>query len=80
MRLDLVLGEEGDVVEEDKGDGAPEVNDFVHSEGHYPSREDVVGHVGVPRSPGTFEDVEMHIVVRDIVKVVGVGGRGEGEC
>ena len=80
MRLDLVLGEVRDVVEEDEGKGSAEVDDLVHGEGHYASGEDVVSHVGVPGGPGAFEDIEVGVIEGDILKVVGVGDRCGGEC
>ena len=60
--LDLVLGEVRDVVEEDKGKGSAEVDNLVHDEGHYAGCKDVVGHVGVPSGPCTFEHVEVGVV------------------
>ena len=46
--LDLVLVEVGDAVDEDPGEGTPEVDDLVHDEGHDAGGEDVVLHVCVP--------------------------------
>jgi hypothetical protein len=46
--LDLVFVEVGHAVDDDPGEGAAEVDEFVHHEGHDSSREDVVLHVCVP--------------------------------
>ena len=80
MGLDLVLGEVWDVVEEDEGEGSAEVDNLVHGEGHYAGCEDIVSHVGVPGGPCALEDVEVGVVKRNILKVVGVGDRRGGEC
>lgn len=46
--LDLVFVEVGHAVDDDPGERATEVDEFVHHEGHDSCREDVVLHVGVP--------------------------------
>ena len=46
--LDLVFVEVGHAVDDDPREGAAEVDEFVHHEGHDSSREDVVLHVCVP--------------------------------
>lgn len=73
--LDLVLTEIRDLVHQDKRKGAAEVNDFVEDEGHDAGGEDIVLHIGVPCGPCLFKDVEVDIILRDIVKEVGVGHR-----
>lgn len=42
---------------------------------HNASGEYVVLHISIPRSPGLLKDIEMYIILRDIVEVVGVGNR-----
>ena len=52
--LDLVLVEVGDHVDDDPGQGAPEVDQLMQDERHDAGSQDVVLHVGVPRSPHAF--------------------------
>ena len=48
LPLNLVLVEVGDAIDDDPGNTAPEVDAFVHNEGHDSGGEDIVLHIRVP--------------------------------
>lgn len=82
--LNLVLVEEGNAVDDDPRQGATEVDDFVHNEGHDAGGQNIVVHVGVPGEPEALKVVEGDIVLRNLLKStpISVSGRraGEGSC
>lgn len=81
--LNLVFVEVTYVVDNDPGQRAAKVDNFVHQKGHDASSENVVLHVGVPRSPQALEDVEMDIVFGDFIKLAPVsvlGHEKRGGC
>ena len=81
LSLDLIFGEEGDVVGDHPWYTPPEVNKLVHGERHDAGGEDIVLHVRVPCCPSFLEDIEVYVVLSNIVKIVGVGdGRGGEKC
>jgi hypothetical protein len=51
----------------------------MEDKGHNASGEYVVLHISIPGSPGLLEDIEVYIILRDVVEVVGVGNR-RGYC
>lgn len=51
----------------------------MHDEGHDAGGQNIVLHVGVPRSPGLLEDIEVDVILCDVVVVVVVGDRLSGE-
>ncbi len=70
--MNLVLIEVTYVVDNDPGQGAAKVDDFVHQKRHDASSEDIVLYVGVPRSPQALEDIEMDIVFGDLIELAPV--------
>ena len=56
--MNLVFVELWHAVDNDPGEGASEVDELMHGEGHDSSSEDIVLHVGIPGSPETLKDVE----------------------
>ncbi len=74
--LDFKLPEVRNLVHDHERYAAAEVNQLVQDERHDPGGENVILHIGIPRSPCLFENVEVDIVLRDVVKVVGIGDRG----
>ena len=44
----------------------------MHEEGHDSRREDIILHVGVPRSPHSLEDIEVDIVLGYLVELAPV--------
>lgn len=61
--LNLVFPEVGDLVDDDPGQTAAEVDDLVHDEAHDTGGEHIVADVCVPRSPHALEVVEVDVVL-----------------
>jgi len=60
--LNLVLVEVRHTVDDHPWDGAAEVNNLVHEEGHDTGGQNIVSDEGVPGSPETFKVVELNVV------------------
>lgn len=73
--MNLVFVEVGYSVHDHEREGSAKVDSLVHDKGHDAGGEYIVLHVGVPRSPGLLEEVEVYIVLSDLIEVVRVGDR-----
>jgi len=76
--LNLIFVESWDLVRDHPGNAAAEVDELVHYKGHDAGCEHIVLHVGIPCCPGLLCDVEVDVVCGDVIKIVGVGDRGQG--
>lgn len=71
------------MIDDYPGQGATEVDKFMHKKGHDAGRKHIVLHVGIPGCPQALEDVQMDIVLGYLVELtpVGLWGRVEqGRC
>lgn len=76
--LNFVSLEETEAVDKDPGEGATEVDEFVHGEGHDAGGQNIILHPGIPGSPEPFGHIELAIEFRDFLVLAPVGARGHG--
>lgn len=69
-------------IDDNPGKRSAKIDELVHHEGYDAGGKDIVLHVGVPRGPETFSDIEMSIVFGNLVILAPVrrGRRGKEVC
>jgi hypothetical protein len=57
--LDLIIFEETKGIDENPRQRPPEVDEFVHNEGHDTRCKDIILHPSIPCCPKTLGDIEL---------------------
>lgn len=61
--LNLVVFQQTQAIDDDPGQGASEVDDFVHDERHDASGQDIILHPSIPGGPQSLNNIEVSVVL-----------------